>query len=224
MLYDVGSAFIYFGNSEDGLISKDSGCLSKDLDVLRKRLDFPQLVFLKQTHGVDGVLITDNGSVPVSFSNGLDDLNNYKQISRPVDVWSFSGDFIVSNKKKVGIGALTADCLPIVLLDFKNRISSIVHAGWRGSVQKRECCYEVQRDFVGDLSKKGVNSNLFVIKRGEKTFFDLVRFNKQQLYDYGILDNHIIDEHCLCTVCNGKFCSYRRDKDYGRQATVVMLN
>ncbi len=225
--------------------------MREGLDVLRKKRNFSQLVFLKQTHGVDGALVTSKGRLSVTSSSGLDDLNVFEPIFKPVDVWSCSGDFIVSNKKRVGLGALTADCLPVILLDCKKGVFSIVHAGWRGSVKKiciraievmqknfeskkedlkiyfgpcaRECCYEVKQNFIDDLSREGVNTDLFVIKRSEKTFFDIVRFNKQQLNNYGVLDNQIIDEHCLCTVCNGQFCSYRRGNDYRRQATVVMV-
>lgn len=233
MLYDMDFASIYFGDSKDGLNLNDLDLLRENLDILRTRLNLRHLFFLKQVHGIDSILITDD------------------PISRPVDLWSYSGDLIVSNKKGVGIGVLTADCLPVVLFDLKNKVSSIVHAGWQGSIQKiclkairimqekfrskiddlkiyfgpcaRKCCYEVGQNFIDKLKAEKIVFKSFIVKKGNKIFFDLVHFNQQQFYDLGVLNNQIITDHCLCTICNGQFCSHRRDKSYRRQATIAVL-
>ena len=34
----------------------------------------------------------------------------------------------------IGIGILTADCLPILMHDTRNKVIAAIHAGWRGSV------------------------------------------------------------------------------------------
>ena len=35
--------------------------------------------------------------------------------------------------KNIGIGILTADCAPILILDIKKKIIAAIHAGWKGA-------------------------------------------------------------------------------------------
>jgi len=43
-------------------------------------------------------------------------------------------DAMVSNVPRVGLGVLTADCVPILLVAPRSRLVAAVHAGWRGTV------------------------------------------------------------------------------------------
>ncbi|MDR2918587.1 MAG: peptidoglycan editing factor PgeF [Tannerella sp.] len=42
-------------------------------------------------------------------------------------------DALVTNKRQVGIGIFTADCVPVFLYDTVRQAIGIVHAGWRGT-------------------------------------------------------------------------------------------
>ena len=42
-------------------------------------------------------------------------------------------DAIITNQKKLPIGILTADCVPILLHDSKKNFIAAVHAGWKGA-------------------------------------------------------------------------------------------
>ncbi|CAO4844347.1 MAG: Polyphenol oxidase [Holosporales bacterium] len=42
-------------------------------------------------------------------------------------------DALVTKKKRLLLGVLTADCCPILLADHENKIIAAVHAGWRGA-------------------------------------------------------------------------------------------
>ncbi|MBF0383527.1 MAG: peptidoglycan editing factor PgeF [Magnetococcales bacterium] len=42
-------------------------------------------------------------------------------------------DGVVTNKKHIAIGVMTADCVPILFADVKNRVVGAAHAGWRGA-------------------------------------------------------------------------------------------
>ena len=46
------------------------------------------------------------------------------------------GDASITNRKGVLLGVQTADCVPILLVDPKNRAVAAVHAGWRGTLQR----------------------------------------------------------------------------------------
>ena len=43
------------------------------------------------------------------------------------------GDAIVTNEKAVIIGAFTADCVPVILVDENKNVIGAVHSGWKGT-------------------------------------------------------------------------------------------
>lgn len=47
-----------------------------------------------------------------------------------------SGDGLITNTAGVLLGILTADCLPVILVDVKNRAAGVFHAGWRGTLKR----------------------------------------------------------------------------------------
>ncbi len=67
-----------------------------------------------------------------------------------------SGDGLVSNTPGILLAVLTADCLPVILADTKNRAVGVFHAGWRGTLNRivEKGVGEMQRWFgtrPGDL-------------------------------------------------------------------------
>ena len=40
---------------------------------------------------------------------------------------------MITTLKGIGIGVLTADCVPILLYESKKKIVGCIHAGWRGA-------------------------------------------------------------------------------------------
>jgi YfiH family protein len=57
-------------------------------------------------------------------------------VLRKAPAGPFTGDGIVTNLSGVAIAILTADCLPVLLVDRKNRAVGAFHAGWRGTVKR----------------------------------------------------------------------------------------
>ena len=45
----------------------------------------------------------------------------------------FNADAVITNQKKLPIGILTADCVPILIYDHKKKIIGAIHAGWKGA-------------------------------------------------------------------------------------------
>jgi polyphenol oxidase len=43
------------------------------------------------------------------------------------------GDALVTKRKNLAIGVMTADCVPILLADVENQVVGAAHAGWRGA-------------------------------------------------------------------------------------------
>ncbi len=141
----------------------------------------------------------------------------------------FEGDALVTNLSGLSIGVRTADCVPILLLDSKERAVAAVHAGWRGTdsqillrtIEKmvadfgsntdhiyaaigpciRECCYDVGPEVW----------SRFIHAEGDgKRHLDLAGANTQQLKSAGVPRDQIFDLS-LCTFCQSEsFYSYRR--------------
>ena len=78
-----------------------------------------QLITLNQTHG-NKVMTID------SFDTG----NTY-DIKKPVS--GLQADGLVTKKKDVLLGILTADCTPILMADTKAGVIGACHAGWKGA-------------------------------------------------------------------------------------------
>lgn len=139
---------------------------------------------------------------------------------------SKDADGIYIEEKNVPIGVLTADCVPIVL--FNENELTVVHGGWRGlfngiienaiSVFKRSsvkafigtnirnCCYQVQDDFVENFKSKYPDKNLFE-KRENGIYFNLNEFTKFLLKSNNV---ELAYETKLCTKCEENLYSYRK--------------
>lgn len=57
-------------------------------------------------------------------------------ILRTSDPGQLIGDGLVTDLPGVAIAILTADCLPVLMVDKKNRVVGAFHAGWRGTVKR----------------------------------------------------------------------------------------
>jgi YfiH family protein len=158
------------------------------------------------------------------------------------------GDALISNQPGIALSVRTADCLPILMTDTRNRAVAAVHAGWRGTLLEivpktvramgeqfgtspedlviaigpgiGACCFEVGPEVATQFSA------LFP-ERGDlnrRTKIDLVETNLRLL---GRNDGSVrqIATSGLCTCCQAElFHSYRRDREQaGRMVSVIRL-
>ncbi|RUM48347.1 MAG: hypothetical protein DSY47_05655 [Hydrogenothermus sp.] len=144
-------------------------------------------------------------------------------------------DALYTDKKNLPIGVKTADCVPIVITDFKK--VAVIHAGWRGIVggiientlkifdepkfayiapSIRKCCYEIGEDFYENLKKDYEN---YFYKKSGKLYFSLQEavIDKLKQYTGEILENH------RCTYCDNKLYSYRKGNKTERILTIAWL-
>ena len=163
------------------------------------------------------------------------------------------GDAIITNEKNVPLLILTADCVPVVLVDKVNKAVGLVHAGWRGTYGKicsetlqsmkenyntntedvvaiigpsiGKCCYEVSYDLVEKFSALLPNADEKIYEiRDEKYYLNLWEVNTQILKEFGVLKSNIINMN-ICTSCNcDRFFSYRKhDKTTKRIGTFIEI-
>ena len=164
------------------------------------------------------------------------------------------GDALITNKRKIILGVLTADCVPILIFDKKLKMISAVHAGWKGAFKGiisavikyfikngsesknliaaigpciSQKNYEVQKDFKLKFLKQSKNNKIFFTNIRNKTYFSLNKYVNFQLKSLGVKKIDIINKDTYNPKNN--FFSARRSKhkkenDYGRNISLIMIN
>ena len=163
------------------------------------------------------------------------------------------GDSIFTNRKKIAIGILTADCAPVLIYDPENNFVSAIHVGWKGAYKKiikktlnnfkkkgsklrkliavigpciAKKSYEVKNDFlIKFIKQKKTNKDFFIFKN-KKIYFSLNEYIKNQLKNNGIKNIEIIKKDTYLNKNN--FFSSRRSlknnfNDYGRNISIIMI-
>ena len=170
--------------------------------------------------------------------------NNYKKKIR--------ADAMVTKMRGIALGVVTADCVPILIYDRKNKIIGCIHAGWRGAISGvikntilkirklnsdnkiyatiGPCIgkesYEVDLKFFKNFVKKSKkNRKFFTIKNRNKKLFNLREYVAKKLSEQNVVIDHV--NHDTFKE-RDNFFSYRRSKklgepDYGRCISTINL-
>ncbi len=139
---------------------------------------------------------------------------------------NIDGDGIILKIKNVKARVKTADCYPVIIMDFKNEIGAILHIGWRGSYLR--ILEKAIKTFLDFNSKNiivafgpGICAKCYEVKEslfnyfprgyfryeGSKCLLDLLSYNLDILKSYGIND---IILPPACTYESKIFFSHRR--------------
>ncbi len=212
--------------------SKDSKInINKNLNFVAKKMGVKKnkIILMHQTH-----------------SNKVVEIKKYNYKNK------INADAIITKMDGFVLGVLTADCVPIIIYDIKNKIIGCIHAGWKGafsgiihntirkvkklsSENKIYACvgpcidkknYEVDIKFYKKfLSKSEKNKIYFRHKNKTKKLFDLRKFVTNKLLELNIKVDQV-NKDTFDEKSN--FFSYRRSrklkqKDYGRCISTVRL-
>ena len=161
------------------------------------------------------------------------------------------GDALATDRPGALLGVLTADCVPVLLVDPDRRVCAAVHAGWRGTAARiaskavghlaarygcdsgwllaaigpaiGACCYEVGPEVVAQFREAwGEEFEPFYRARGEKGTIDLRGLNRLSLLEAGIPEDRISLVGPCVFCAPADFHSYRRDgAKAGRQVSLV---
>jgi YfiH family protein len=147
------------------------------------------------------------------------------------------------------LAVLTADCLPLALAHKEGLFVAMLHAGWRGTFDNiaayamralardvsfrpedviavmgpgiGPCCYDVDEGRASLFAEKyGDDSG--VLQWGAGPNLDLYRANRINLLKEGLKEENINDVG-VCTCCDKRYFSYRREGRTGRQGAFVYL-
>ena len=153
-------------------------------------------------------------------------------------------DALVTRTPGLAIGALTADCAPVLFCDPEARVIAAAHAGWRGallgiveatvaSMQQlgakpermvavigptiSQRAYEVGSDYVEHfLAEEPASSLFFMTDDGSgEPHFDLPGYVAERLARAGV---GTVSDLGLCTYCDEtRLFSYRRSQHHGEE-------
>ncbi|WP_238585239.1 peptidoglycan editing factor PgeF [Sulfurospirillum halorespirans] len=192
--------------------------VTQNREILKAKLGVSQLVFMDQVHGDTITQIHSGDEMPTC-------------------------DAMITDVSGIALAVMVADCIPILYYDERHHAIGVAHAGRVGTLlqvgQKcaramaesfgtrmeeltiwmgpsiRSCCYE-----VGIEATQGLESFLHV--KSGKYFLDLQNANLKAFLDMGIKRKNIMVSE-VCTCCDSRYFSYRRDKITGRFAGVIAL-
>ncbi|QQR48835.1 peptidoglycan editing factor PgeF [bacterium] len=226
---------IFFGDAKTCWAHHLSADFPRLCKALADQHALKNFVLLNQTHGIEGMAIDASIHLPE------------RVMLKPQD-----GDFLVTDQVGVGLAILTADCMPLVVCDPVRRVVGIAHAGWKGTIagivsrlvermqhdfgcqlaqlqfylgpSAKTCCYEVQSDFLSHL-QNFPNPSQFLLERDGRLFFDKAACNISQLLAVGISQQNIDSTNLICTMCDDRFYSFRRQKsEAGRNISLIWLS
>ncbi len=150
-------------------------------------------------------------------------------------------DGLITKKEEMILTVLTADCLPAIFVDEKEKMIGISHQGWRGSIKRMvqkmidkmieigaekenikvifgpaigDCCYNIDDDRYFQFLEEfdGYSDKIFQFKKGQR-FLNLTKLNYLLLLEKGIKKENI-DFFPFCTKCDKEnFFSFRREKN-----------
>ena len=160
------------------------------------------------------------------------------------------GDALITNKKNTPLVIKTADCIPILIYDKKNKVVALVHSGWKGTLNNividtlnkmieiyhskkedisvylypsiRKCHFEVEIDVYNQFKNKIKNIDKYTTKKEIKYYIDL-----QQIVIDNLKQNDIkeIYDSKICTYCNHNiYHSYRYNHTNKRNYLLVIIN
>ena len=163
-------------------------------------------------------------------------------VDKPWNCTVSEADALVTRTPGLAIGALTADCAPVLFCDPEARVIAAAHAGWRGALlgiveatvasMERlgakpervvavigptisQRAYEVGADYVERfLAEEPASSPFFMTDDGSgEPHFDLAGYVADRLARAGV---GTVSDLGLCTYCDEtRLFSYRRSQHHG---------
>tara|TARA_A100000164_G_scaffold9224_1_gene7863 strand:- start:226 stop:972 length:747 start_codon:yes stop_codon:yes gene_type:complete len=213
--------------------SKDYSNAKKNLEIACRKIksSYNNLILLHQVHSNKFFFVDKN--------------RKYKK--------KLVGDALITNTKKIILGILTADCVPIIIYDPKLKYISAIHAGWKGAYKEiikkvvkyliglgsrpedliaaigpciTQKNYEIKSDFKLKFLKQNIKNKIFFKRIKKKTYFSLNKYIYYQLKNLGLKKIDLIDKDTYDI--KNKFFSARRaihnkQNDYGRNISLIMI-
>jgi polyphenol oxidase len=220
---------LHSGDRRENVV-KNRELLCNALEIASDRFVFP-----KQTHTATVKIISESFLVA-----SQEEKRTYLQDT----------DALITDLSGVCIAVKTADCVPVLLFDPKQKVIAAIHAGWRGTAQKivvetinqmGQVFGSLPEDLIAAIGPSispevyEVGAEVYsqfeapfchptIPYQSDKRLLDLWNANQDQLLKAGIPLNHI-EVAQICTLSDPeRFFSARRDgAKTGRMGSGIML-
>jgi len=165
------------------------------------------------------------------------------------DIKSPNTDALITNQKKTHLLVTTADCLPVLIYDQKNRVIAAIHSGWSGIIKKivvktlermatefgsqkedfiiyigpsiGPCCYAVDDEERLSLFDKEYKN---LKEKNGRRYIDLWDSIEQDLLKFGIKKENIENQR-ICTACNEAMLpSHYREQGQRKNNIISMIS
>lgn len=221
-----------FSEAADGNFSLRNGSVPEAVAARRRfaeacGLDPAGLACVQQVHGTEVVRVRaeDRGRGAFAWEDALG-----------------PADALLTDVPGLPVAVLVADCVPVYLHDPARGVAGLVHAGWRGTLDRAAaraleamrrgwgtdpadvhallgpsagpCCYEVSEELAEDFRRAGLSA--------EDRRVDLWASNARVLAAAGVPPSQI-QTAARCTVCDPRFHSHRRDATPNRNMALLAL-
>ena len=213
-------------NVSDSVEDKPSDII-KNRQIIADNNDFllENMVYMEQIHSANIKIVTNSF---VSKIRGCDG--------------------IITDKIKIPLMTMAADCAPVLVYDKGKKIIAALHSGRVGtfkgvisaaiykmrinfgSLQEdivvhvgpsiAKCCYEIDES-IANFTIKNFGSK-YISSKNNKYFLDIKSIIKEQLISLKLLEKNIRISD-ICTSCDKNCFSYRRDGLTGRFCGIIML-
>lgn len=211
----VSTLLSSIGGLKHGFTTRITGDM-RESDTVKRFLGTDKFLRPQQVHGTR-----------VHFAG-----DSIENIEDDVDGLVFLGD------TNMFLTVRTADCVPILAVDAKKKITGVAHSGWKGTkgniaktlieemvargsnVQDIHvvlgpsigpCCYDVTVDRVKLFREAFGADTKSVIERDGKTYLDLEAAISSQLATLGVQKDHVDMAHLCTASLYPEFFSYRKD-------------
>lgn len=217
--------------------SKDNVIKNRQLFCESFGIELENMIFSRQKHTGNIIYVSRSEKSRGLYDKSTAILNN---------------DGYVFTEKNICPVVLTADCASVFLYEYKKKIASILHCGWRGIINDiiknsiklienlggdrnnicvaispaaSRCCYEIGNDvFKLSYEKFDKNIDKFIEIRNEKYFLDIPDTIIQYLLKEKITENNI-QKASICTICNPElfFSARASNGNTGRMASGILI-
>lgn len=215
------SAHVFSSLNLSDNVGDHPDCVKVNRYLVKRQLGVDRLVFAKQVHGNNVVMVTKQNIDSLPEADGL-----------------------ITKEKNIALGITHADCQAALFFDPKNEIIAAAHAGWKGLVT------DIYANIVNAMKENGsqpedivvcispslgpdhaefknykveLPESLWSFRGATEYYFNLWEIAQAKLRDIGILDMNL-EIVKTCTFSETKdYFSYRREKLTGRNGTFIAM-
>lgn len=216
----------------------DASSILRNRTILCEHLNIPteNLINAQQTHGTN-VKLVDEAFMQIPVDERKPLLHGF--------------DAFITNLPNVCITVTTADCVPVLLFDPRNKAVAVIHSGWKSTLnnivgntidlmeKKYGTCasdlvvavgpciskekYEVGVDLYEQFFQRAFPvEQFFLTKENDKFLFDIREAVRFQLQEEGVR-NIEVSTHCTYTHSDLFFSARRQGSASGRMLSGILL-